>query len=103
VASTRHPHPGTGLFEGYGPNSEPSAALAAAGATLLVTVDCGTTSHEPLAEAQRLGLATIVIDHHQADEALPPALAVVNPNRLDDLSQLGYLAAVGLTFMVVVR
>jgi single-stranded-DNA-specific exonuclease len=90
------------LFEGYGPNSEAIGALAAAGATLLVTVDCGTTSHEPLAQAQRLGLATIVIDHHQADEALPPALAVVNPNRLDDLSQLGYLAAVGLTFMVVV-
>jgi single-stranded-DNA-specific exonuclease len=90
------------VFEGYGPNSEAIRALAAAGATLLVTVDCGTTSHEPLAEAQRLGLATIVIDHHQADETLPPALAVVNPNRLDDLSQLGHLAAVGLTFMVVV-
>jgi single-stranded-DNA-specific exonuclease len=90
------------VFEGYGPNIEAIRTLAGAGATLLVTVDCGTTSHEPLAEAQRLGLATIVIDHHQADETLPPALAVVNPNRLDDLSQLGYLAAVGLTFMVVV-
>jgi len=90
------------VFEGYGPNSEAIRSLAAAGATLLVTVDCGTLSHEPLAEAQRLGLSTVVIDHHQADETLPPALAVVNPNRLDDLSQLGYLAAVGLTFMVVV-
>ena len=90
------------VFEGYGPNVEAIRSLAAAGATLLVTVDCGTTSHEPLAEAQRLGLATIVIDHHQADETLPPALAVVNPNRLDDLSGLGYLAAVGLVFMVVV-
>jgi single-stranded-DNA-specific exonuclease len=90
------------IFEGYGPNIEAIRSLAAAGATLLVTVDCGTTSHEPLMEAQRLGLATIVIDHHQADEALPPALAVVNPNRLDDLSGLGYLAAVGLVFMVVV-
>jgi single-stranded-DNA-specific exonuclease len=90
------------VFEGYGPNIEAIRALAAAGATLMVTVDCGTTSHEPLAEAQQLGLATIVIDHHQADETLPPALAVVNPNRLDDLSQLGYLAAVGLAFMVVV-
>jgi single-stranded-DNA-specific exonuclease len=90
------------IFEGYGPNIEAIRTLAAAGATLLVTVDCGTTSYEPLTEAQRLGLATIVIDHHQADETLPPALAVVNPNRLDDLSQLGHLAAVGLTFMVVV-
>jgi single-stranded-DNA-specific exonuclease len=90
------------VFEGYGPNVEAIRSLKAAGATLLVTVDCGTTSHEPLAEAQRLGLETIVIDHHQADETLPPALAVVNPNRLDDLSGLGYLAAVGLMFMVVV-
>jgi single-stranded-DNA-specific exonuclease len=90
------------IFEGYGPNVEAIRTLVGAGATLMVTVDCGTTSHEPLAEAQRLGLATIVIDHHQADETLPPALAVVNPNRLDDLSQLGYLAAVGLVFMVVV-
>ncbi len=76
--------------------------LAAQGATLLVTVDCGTTSIEPLAEAQKLGLDVIVIDHHLADETLPPALAVVNPNRLDDLSKLGHLAAVGLVFLTVV-
>jgi single-stranded-DNA-specific exonuclease len=90
------------IFEGYGPNVEAIRTLAARGATLLVTVDCGTTSHEPLAEARRLGLETIVIDHHLADEALPDALAVVNPNRLDDLSALGHLAAVGLIFMTVV-
>src|SRR5581483_9067094 len=90
------------LFEGYGPNVEAIRALAGRGATLLVTVDCGTTSVEPLAEAQKLGLQTIVVDHHLADETLPPALAVVNPNRLDDLSQLGHLAAVGLVFMTVV-
>jgi single-stranded-DNA-specific exonuclease len=90
------------LFEGYGPNAEAIRALAAQGASLLVTVDCGTTSHEPLSEARKLGLDVIVIDHHQADEQLPPALAVVNPNRLDDLSTLGQLAAVGLVFMTVV-
>jgi single-stranded-DNA-specific exonuclease len=90
------------LFEGYGPNVEAVRMLAGKGATLLVTVDCGTGSHEPLAEARRLGLATVVIDHHLADETLPPALAVINPNRLDDLSRLGHLAAVGLVFMVVV-
>jgi single-stranded-DNA-specific exonuclease len=90
------------IFEGYGPNVEAIRTLAAQGATLLVTVDCGTTSHEPLGEARALGLDTIVIDHHLADEALPPALAVVNPNRLDDLSQLGHLAAVGLVFMTIV-
>jgi single-stranded-DNA-specific exonuclease len=90
------------LFEGYGPNVEAVRTLAAQGATLLVTVDCGTTSIEPLAEAKKLGLDVIVIDHHLADETLPPALAVVNPNRLDDLSKLGHLAAVGLVFMAVV-
>ena len=90
------------LFEGYGPNVEAVRALAARGATLLVTVDCGTVSYEPLTEAKRLGMDAIVIDHHLADETLPPALAVVNPNRLDDLSKLGHLAAVGLVFMTVV-
>jgi single-stranded-DNA-specific exonuclease len=90
------------LFEGYGPNVEAVRALAARGATLLVTVDCGTTSIEPLSEAKALGMDVVVIDHHQADEALPPAFAIVNPNRRDDLSGLGYLAAVGLVFMTVV-
>jgi single-stranded-DNA-specific exonuclease len=90
------------LFEGYGPNAEAIRALAGQGATLLVAVDCGTTSHEPLLEARKLGLDVIVIDHHQADERLPPALSVINPNRLDDLSGLGDLAAVGLVFMTVV-
>jgi single-stranded-DNA-specific exonuclease len=90
------------LFEGYGPNVEAVGALAARGATLLVTVDCGTTSVEPLTQARALGVDVVVIDHHQADEVLPPAVAVVNPNRRDDLSGLGHLAAVGLTFMTVV-
>jgi single-stranded-DNA-specific exonuclease len=90
------------LFEGYGPNTEAVRSLADRGATLIITVDCGTTSIEPLETARALGLDVVVIDHHQADEALPPAVAVVNPNRRDDLSGLGHLAAAGLTFMVVV-
>jgi single-stranded-DNA-specific exonuclease len=90
------------LFEGYGPNVDAVRALAERGATLLVTVDCGTTSIEPLTEAHRLGLDTVVIDHHQCDPVLPPALAIVNPNRLDDLSGLNHLAAVGLVFMTLV-
>jgi single-stranded-DNA-specific exonuclease len=90
------------LFEGYGPNVEAIRALAAAGAKLLVTVDCGTTSFEPIAEAQKLGLDTLVIDHHQAPEELPPAYAIVNPNRLDDLSGLGHLCAAGVVYMVIV-
>ncbi len=89
------------IFEGYGPNSEAIRSLAGRGATLLITVDCGTTSIEPLAQARQLGMDVVVIDHHQADERLPDAL-VVNPNRLDDLSKLGHLAAVGLVFLAVV-
>ena len=90
------------LFEGYGPNVDAIRGLAAAGAKLLVTVDCGTTSFEPIAEAQKLGLDTLVIDHHQAPEVLPPAHAIVNPNRLDDLSGLGHLCAAGVVYMVIV-
>src|SRR3954451_5502017 len=90
------------IFEGYGPNVDAVRTLTRRGARLLVTVDCGTTSHEPLAEARRLGLDVIVIDNHLPDEPLPDVLAVVNPNRLDDLSSLGHLAAVGLVFMTIV-
>ncbi|HET7848152.1 MAG TPA: single-stranded-DNA-specific exonuclease RecJ, partial [Pseudolabrys sp.] len=90
------------IFEGYGPNVDAIRSFAERGVKLLVTVDCGTTSIEPLAEAKKLGLDTIVIDHHQADEQLPPAVAIVNPNRADDLSGLGHLAAVGLVFVTLV-
>lgn len=87
------------LFEGYGPNIDAIRKLAERGATLLVTVDCGSTSHEALAEANKLGMDVIVIDHHQAPDDLPYATAIVNPHRADDLSGLGQLAAVGLVFM----
>lgn len=90
------------LTEGYGPNVEAVATLVAAGAQLLVTVDCGTTGHEPILEAARLGVPTVVLDHHQAPEELPEAYAIVNPNRLDDLSGLGHLCAAGVVFMTLV-
>lgn len=90
------------IYEGYGPNTDALRDLAARGATLLVTVDCGTTSHEVLGNAASLGLDVIVCDHHQADETLPAVEAVVNPNRQDDLSGLGHLCAAGVTFMLVV-
>jgi single-stranded-DNA-specific exonuclease len=90
------------IFEGYGPNVDAIRSFAERGVKLLVTVDCGTTSIEALAEAKKLGLDTVVIDHHQADEQLPVALAIVNPNRADDLSGLGHLAAVGLVFLTLV-
>jgi single-stranded-DNA-specific exonuclease len=89
------------IFEGYGPNVAAIEMLKEQGASLLVCVDCGTTSHGPLAHAKALGLDAIVIDHHQAPEVLPEA-TVVNPNRLDDLSGLGQLCAAGVVLMVLV-
>ena len=90
------------LIEGYGPNSEAIRMLAGEGATLLVAVDCGTTSHGPFAEALRLGMDVVVLDHHQAPVDLPAITALVNPNRQDDLSGLGHLCAAGVVFMALV-
>ena len=90
------------IFEGYGPNVEAVRMLAGKGATLLVTVDCGTTSVEPLAEARKLGMSVVVIDHHQCGDVLPEVDALVNPNRPDDLSGFGHLAAVGLVLVTLV-
>ncbi|MBV9287480.1 MAG: single-stranded-DNA-specific exonuclease RecJ [Hyphomicrobiales bacterium] len=90
------------VTEGYGPSGEAIAGLAARGASLVVTVDCGAVSHEPFAHAARLGLDAIAFDHHQAPPALPQALAIVDPNREDDLSGLGYLSAAGVVFMALV-
>jgi single-stranded-DNA-specific exonuclease len=97
-----HIHIPDRIFEGYGPNVDAIRTLAGKGATLLVTVDCGTTSFEPLAEAKKLGMSVVVIDHHQTGEELPDVDAVVNPNRLDDISGLGHLAAVGLVLITLV-
>lgn len=90
------------ITEGYGPNVDAIRSLHEQGARLLVTVDCGTASHEPLAEARRLGLDAVVLDHHQAPEHLPDAAALVNPNRQDDLSGLGHLCAAGVVFLTLV-
>ena len=90
------------LTEGYGPSPESLAGLAKEGARLILTVDCGTTAEAAIAAANEAGAEVIVIDHHQADEALPPALAVINPNRQDDLSGQGHLAAAGVVFLFLV-
>jgi len=90
------------VAEGYGPNREAMAAFAEEGAGLVVAVDCGAVSHEPVAEAKRLGLDVVIFDHHQAPENLPEALALVDPNRQDDLSGLGYLCAAGVVYMGLV-
>ncbi|MFV2093608.1 MAG: DHH family phosphoesterase, partial [Hyphomicrobiales bacterium] len=89
------------VAEGYGPNVGALNQLADQGARVIVTVDCGIAAHAAFADFG--GRADIIVlDHHQASEELPGATALVNPNRLDDLSGLGHLAAVGVTFMAVV-
>jgi single-stranded-DNA-specific exonuclease len=90
------------LAEGYGPNIAALEKLKAGGAKVVITVDCGTTAYEPLAEASAIGLDVIVADHHVAEAGLPEAKAVVNPNRLDDDSPHGQLAAVGVTFLLAI-
>ncbi len=90
------------VTEGYGPNAEAILGFAAKGANLVVTVDCGAVSGEPFELASRLGLDVIVFDHHQAPETLPKTLALVDPNREDDLSGLGHLCAAGVVYMALV-
>ncbi|MGZ5913688.1 MAG: single-stranded-DNA-specific exonuclease RecJ [Reyranella sp.] len=88
--------------EGYGPNAPALLKLKQEGAAVVVTVDCGVTAFEPLAEARRAGLDLIVIDHHQAEIALPEAIAIVDPNRIDDASPHKQMAAVGVAFLLSV-
>ena len=90
------------LTEGYGPSPDALSGLVEEGARLILTVDCGTTGGAAIAAANAAGAEVIVLDHHQADEALPPAFAVVNPNRQDDLSGQGQLAAAGVVFLFLV-
>ncbi len=88
--------------EGYGPTAGALLRLQAEGATLIVTVDCGAQAFEALEAARDAGVEVLVVDHHQCTTALPPALAVVNPNRLDegDGAAHGHLAAVGVAFLL---
>jgi len=90
------------LREGYGPNSPALLAMKDAGMSVVITVDCGTMAHEPLEVARGAGLDVIVVDHHAAESHLPAAVAIVNPNRIDDTSGQNHLAAVGVSFLVAV-
>jgi single-stranded-DNA-specific exonuclease len=89
------------IEEGYGPNVPAMQALAGAH-DLILCVDCGTASFEPVAAARAAGADVIIADHHLAGETLPDARAVVNPNRQDDDSGLGYLCAAGVVFLLLV-
>lgn len=88
------------IDEGYGPNAPAIAALAA-DHDLIVCVDCGTLSHDALAAGNAADI--IVLDHHLGGETLPPALAVVNPNRQDENGSLGHLCAAGVVFLTLVQ
>ena len=88
------------IDEGYGPNDTAMAALAR-DHDLIICVDCGTLSHDPIAAAR--GADVIVLDHHLGGETLPPALAVVNPNRQDESGDLGHLCAAAVVFLVLVE
>jgi len=90
------------LKEGYGPNAPAMRRLAEAGAQVVVTVDCGTLAFDALEAAAAAGLDAIVVDHHLAEAALPRAVAVINPNRLDESGAHGQLAAVGVAFLLAV-
>lgn len=91
------------IFEGYGPNPEAMRELVSRGATLIVTVDCGTNSAASIDAAKAVGADVVVLDHHQVGGPLPAATAVVNPNREDDLSGQGHLCAAGVVFLCLVQ
>ncbi|HBQ32249.1 MAG TPA: single-stranded-DNA-specific exonuclease RecJ [Ochrobactrum anthropi] len=92
------------IFEGYGPNPDAMRDLVAKGATLIVTVDCGTNSASSITAAKQAGADVVVLDHHQVGGDLPEdAVAIVNPNREDDISQQGHLCAAGVVFLTLVQ
>ena len=88
--------------EGYGPNIDAFRQLQDEGHKLIVTVDCGTMAHKTLGAAHVAGIDVIVADHHQTGGGLPTCFALVNPRRADDTSGLGHLAAVVVTFLLVI-
>ncbi|HGG64413.1 MAG TPA: single-stranded-DNA-specific exonuclease RecJ, partial [Rhodobacteraceae bacterium] len=88
------------IKEGYGPNV-PAMEKLAQDHSLIVCVDCGTLSHEPIAAAKRADV--VVLDHHLGGEVLPPAVAVVNPNRQDESGDYGQLCAAGVVFLMLVE
>jgi len=90
------------LMEGYGPSGEALVRLKREGADLIVTVDCGAMAFDALAEARDAGAEVIVVDHHKCASELPVALALVNPNRLDEEEgrEHGHLAAVGVAWLL---
>ena len=90
------------ILEGYGPNTPGLLAMRADGCETVCVLDAGTTAFEPLTAARAAGLDVVVIDHHAAEETVPPAVAVINPNRRDEAPGFGHLCAAGMTFIFCV-
>lgn len=90
------------LLEGYGPTKAAFDTLKSEGCELIITVDCGAAAHDALSHATNIGLDVVVIDHHLMGAERPKAKAIINPNRHDDNSGLGHLAAAGVTFMTLI-
>ena len=88
--------------EGYGPSIESFKKLIKKGVKVIFTVDCGTLSFDAINYAKKNNIDVMVIDHHQSEVTLPDAFSIINPNRLDDKSNLQYLCAAGVTFMFLV-
>ena len=90
------------IKEGYGPNQYAMQKFKNEGIDLCILLDCGTVAYAPLKFAASIGLDVIVVDHHISGEILPEAIAVINPNRYDQDSTCTNLAAVGVTFLLIV-
>ncbi len=90
------------IKEGYGPNAAALLRLKGEGVRLVVTVDCGVSAFAALEAAADAGLEVVVLDHHAAEPRLPPAVALVNPNRLDEDGAYRTLCAAGVTFLTIV-
>ena len=88
--------------EGYGPSIKSFQELINKKVKIIFTVDCGTLSFEAINFAREQNIDVIVLDHHQSEINLPKAFSIVNPNRLDDKSNLQYLCAAGVSFMFLV-
>ena len=88
--------------EGYGPSIKSFEQLINKNVKLIFTVDCGTLSFDAIKYAKEKKVDVIVLDHHQSEIKLPSAFSVVNPNRIDDKSNLQYLCAAGVAFMFLV-
>lgn len=87
--------------EGYGLNIEALDHIKSEGGTLIITVDCGISSHKEIAHANDIGIDIIVTDHHEINNGNPPAFAVINPKREDNEYKFKYLAGVGTAFFLI--